>query len=81
MKFQEHLNLITDGPNVGPALLSVRTEPRRADGQGHEVTRVLLRLRSGTKHLTLTEAVANTSGPLQLARVRHGSIIKNTLLF
>ncbi|KAF4518333.1 hypothetical protein B566_EDAN007060 [Ephemera danica] len=69
VKVREHCNLVAEDPNIGPALLSVRTEPRRSDGQGHEVTRVLLRLRSGTKHLTLTEAVASSSGPLQLARL------------
>lgn len=46
LSFQEHVNVLGFDENLGPALLSLKTET----SGGAEQTRVLLRLRTGTVH-------------------------------
>lgn len=62
--FQEHFNFIGTDDQLGPVLLSVKSESLASQEQ----TRILLRLRTGTTH-ELVPSTCATSAPHHMARV------------
>lgn len=62
--FQEHFNFVGTDDQLGPVLLSVKTESLASQEQ----TRLLLRLRTGTTHELVPSSCA-TSAPHHMARV------------
>lgn len=68
--FQEHFNFVGTDDQLGPVLLSVKTESLASQEQ----TRLLLRLRTGTTHELVPSSCA-TSAPHHMARVSSNTII------
>jgi hypothetical protein len=62
--FQEHFNFIGTDDQLGPVLLSVKSESLASQEQ----TRLLLRLRTGTTH-ELVPSTCATSAPHHMAKV------------
>lgn len=64
--FQEHSNLIGTDENLGPVLLSVKTE----NVANQEHTRILLRLTSGTMHeIVPTSCLGSSPNPAKMAKL------------
>lgn len=64
--FQEHSSLIGNDDNLGPVLLSIKTE----NVASQEHTRILLRLRTGTMHELVPSSCLGTSpSPAKMAKI------------